>query len=211
MICVSIIEKSLAKIIQIANSAEMAEIRIDLCEMNEISVSEVFSKIQKPTIATCRPNYCDDTKRAMLLKTAISFGAKYVDVEIESSEIFKKEVMDFAKNHGCKCIISYHNYENTPELSELQSIVDTCFSQGANVAKIATTAKNTKDSARILSLYSKYSNLVALAMGNLGKITRIANLQLGSPFSFAAIDENHATAGGQMTVSQMQSLNEQLQ
>lgn len=204
MICVSIIEKDPAKIVEIANDSEMAEIRIDLCGLNASSVSEVFSKINKPTIATCRPNLVDDVTRESLLKTAIKSGAKYVDVEIESSFDFKKSLMDFAKSYGCQTIISYHNYEKTPE--DLQSIVDTCFSQGADIAKVATTANSEKDSARILALYAKYSNLVALAMGEKGQITRVANLCLGSPFSFASIDSEHISAAGQLAKSQMESI-----
>lgn len=204
MICVSIIEKNPAKIVEIANDSEMAEIRIDLCELNESTVAEVFSKIGKPTIATCRPNLVDDVTRESLLKTAIKSGAKYVDVEIESSSDFKKSLMDFAKSYGCQTIISYHNYEKTPE--DLQSIVDTCFSQGADIAKVATTANSGQDSARILALYAKYSNLVALAMGEKGQITRVANLCLGSPFSFASIDSEHISAAGQLAKSQMESI-----
>ncbi len=206
MICVSVIEKSIPLIVDIANSSEMAEIRIDLCGLNLQTTNEVFSHIQKPTIATCRPDYCNDEQRTDLLKAAIEAGATYVDVEIESPETFKKQVMDFAKAHNCKNIISYHNYEKTPSSQELKTIVDDCFAQGADIAKIATMAQTKADSARVLSLYAEYSNIVALAMGAEGKITRIANLCLGSPFSFAAVSLEHISAQGQMTVQQMKTL-----
>ena len=206
MICVSVIEKDISKIISVAHSAEMAEIRIDLCGMDEKAVADVFSQITVPTIATCRPEFCDDEKRAKLLKTAILSGATYVDVEIESQENFKKEILNFAHEKGCKCIISYHNYEETPPRQKLQEIIDTCFSQGADVAKIATMARSKRDAARVLSLYESNDNIVALAMGEEGKISRVACLYLGSPFSFAAIDETHASANGQLTVAQMKEL-----
>ncbi|MBO7054604.1 MAG: type I 3-dehydroquinate dehydratase [Bacteroidales bacterium] len=206
MICVSVIEKDISKIISVAHSAEMAEIRIDLCGMDEKAVADVFSQITVPTIATCRPEFCDDVKRAKLLKTAILSGATYVDVEIESQENFKKEILNFAHEKGCKCIISYHNYEETPPRQKLQEIIDTCFSQGADVAKIATMARSKRDAARVLSLYESNDNIVALAMGEEGKISRVACLYLGSPFSFAAIDETHASANGQLTVAQMKEL-----
>lgn len=206
MICVSVIEKDISKIISVAHSAEMAEIRIDLCGMDEKAVADVFSQITVPTIATCRPEFCDDVKRAKLLKTAILSGATYVDVEIESQENFKNEILNFAHKKGCKCIISYHNYEETPPRQKLQEIIDTCFSQGADVAKIATMARSKRDAARVLSLYESNDNIVALAMGEEGKISRVACLYLGSPFSFAAIDETHASANGQLTVAQMKEL-----
>lgn len=203
MICVSITEKNPASVVELANSAEMSEIRIDLCGLTVQTTAEVFSKLQKPAIATCRPEYCEDSLRTELLKTAIMSGASFVDVEIESNEAFKVEILEFAKRYHCKGIISYHNYEETPSLPELNAIVESCFSQGADIAKVATMAHSQNDSARVLSLYAKYSNVVALAMGDVGKITRIANLYLGSPFSFAAVSLESATAKGQMTVSQM--------
>ena len=206
MICVSVIEKEISQIISVAHSAEMAEIRIDLCGLDEKAVADVFSRITVPTIATCRPEFCDDEKRAKLLKTAILSGATYVDVEIESQENFKKEILNFAHEKGCKCIISYHNYEETPPRQKLQEIIDTCFSQGADIAKIATMARSKRDAARVLSLYESNDNIVALAMGEEGKISRIACLSLGSPFSFAAIDETHASANGQLTVAQMKEI-----
>jgi 3-dehydroquinate dehydratase len=40
-------------------------------------------------------------------------------------------------------------------------------------------------------------------MGETGKITRVANLFLGSPFTFASISEEQKTASGQLTVSEI--------
>ncbi len=203
MICVSVTEKDQTKLLSVANSCEMAEIRIDLCCLDESSVEQVFSKLTVPAIATCRPQYCEDGRRALLLKKAIIAGAKFVDVEIESDSTFKADVIACAQEHSCKVIVSYHNYENTPSHEELCNIVSECYSQGADIAKVATTAKTQADCANVLSLYNQEKPLVALAMGTIGRITRVANLFLGSPFSFAAIDEAHATAGGQLTVEQM--------
>lgn len=203
MICVSLTEKNPHKLVEIANSSEMVEVRIDLCELTECDVVSVFSSISAPTIATCRPEFRDEATRLQLLKSAISAGASYVDVELENEKKYKDELIAWAHNHNCKVIISYHNYVDTPEKSVLKNIVNDCFAQGADIAKVATTAKSKIDSAKILSLYSEYKNVVALAMGSLGTITRVANLCLGSPFSFASLDENHATASGQLTVQQM--------
>jgi 3-dehydroquinate dehydratase len=50
----------------------------------------------------------------------------------------------------------------------MQEIIDTCFSQGADVAKIATMARSKRDAARVLSLYESNDNIVALAMGEEG-------------------------------------------
>jgi 3-dehydroquinate dehydratase type I len=41
-------------------------------------------------------------------------------------------------------IISHHNYSSTPSAADLQAIVDVCFEYGADIAKIAVTAKSTQ-------------------------------------------------------------------
>lgn len=205
MICVSLTEKNPQKLIEIANSLEMVEVRIDLCELTEQSVASVFANVSKPSIATCRPDFCNNEKRMTLLKNAIVAGASYVDIEFESEKQYKEEMISFARSHSCKVIISYHNYVETPEKNALKEIVNESFAQGADIAKIATTANSKMDCARILSLYSEYKNIVALAMGSIGTITRVANLALGSPFSFASLDDRHATAAGQLTIQQMKN------
>jgi 3-dehydroquinate dehydratase-1 len=77
--------------------------------------------------------------------------------------------------------------------------------EGADIVKIATTVQNKADAARILSLYEHYQSLVALGMGDEGKITRIASPLLGAPFTFAAPNTSK-TASGQMTDVEMSTI-----
>lgn len=205
MICISIPEKNIDKCLALINTADLAEIRIDMAEFDEADVRTVFSKAGKPLIAACRPELVQDAERIKLLKAAIESGAAYVDVEIESAEEIKQDIIQFAKSHNCKVIVSYHNHKNTPSSDELYKIIDSCFDSDADIVKIATTAQNPGDSARILGLYAKYTSLIALAMGEAGKISRIASVFLGSPFTFAAVSEKENTAPGQLTVSEMRS------
>jgi len=206
MICVSIPEKQPDVCLQLIQQADMAEIRIDMAQFDAAAVASVFSQSTKPLIATCRPELVPDNERVALLSEAISHGAAYVDVEYEASSDIKQVLIAQAKKYGCKVIISYHNYTNTPSIEDLHAIIDNCFEWGADIAKIATTACSKADSARVLGLYATYQNIVALAMGECGAITRLANIYLGSPFTFAAIDELQKTAPGQFTVAEMNRL-----
>ena len=142
-------------------------------------------------------------EQKLLLSTAISNGADYVDLDLNDDAGLKKEIIALAEEHNCKVIISYHNYEETPDKEELLKIIDTCYAEGADIAKIATTANSLHDSARILGLYETDKPLAALAMGEKGKITRVSILGLGSLFSFAAVSEETKTAPGQLTVDEM--------
>ena len=56
MICTSIQGKTLEEILSILGSGEveMAEIRLDLCELDEEEIGTLFSESDVPLIATCR-------------------------------------------------------------------------------------------------------------------------------------------------------------
>ncbi|MFO7867759.1 MAG: type I 3-dehydroquinate dehydratase [Bacteroidales bacterium] len=203
MICISIPEKHRGKAISIANISEMAEIRIDMAGFSAKDVAFVFSKSESNLIATCRPEFVSDKERIILLQTAIENGAAYVDIEIDATDEVKQALIPFAQSHTCQVIISYHNYESTPSVEELEVLIKQGFDEKADIVKIATTAQTVQDSARLLSLYQTERPLVALAMGEEGKITRVANIALGSPFTFASLSSETITAPGQLTVDEM--------
>ena len=75
--------------------------------------------------------------------------------------------------------------------------------EGADLVKLACQANSQADSARLLSLYENYKNILVIGMGAQGAITRIAAPFLGAPFSFVA-GKAGKTAPGQLTFSEMQ-------
>jgi len=77
---------------------------------------------------------------------------------------------------------------------------------GADCVKLAVTANSPADCARIMSLYEHHDNLLAFAMGETGKITRIAAPFLGAEFTFVSVDEANKTAPGQLTAAQMKTI-----
>ena len=205
MICVAISEPDISKCLRTLDKVEMAEIRLDLTGFTTREITRVFSH-PTTTIATCRPGTAGDKKQLAKLKAAMQAGARYVDIEIDAGIKQVEEVKAFA--HKCKCtlIVSYHNFNETPGLRELNRIADTCFESGADVAKIATMVKSNTDNAKILSLYSIQRPLVALGMGPMGKITRIMAPFLGAEFTFASMDDGEPTAPGQISYSILKGL-----
>jgi len=72
--------------------------------------------------------------------------------------------------------------------------------------KIVTTAKSIGDSTQILQLYSKKgsNNLIAFAMGDKGKISRILCLYLGSPYTYVSLER--PVAPGQFSIAEMKKI-----
>ena len=205
MICVAISEPNFQKCLQTLDKVEMAEIRIDLTGFDTEEVKKVFS-YPVPTVATCRADSPGDEKQLKLLTAAIESGAAYVDIELEAGKKQIDTVGAIAQRNKCKLIVSYHNFQETPGLRELFKIADSSYNYGADVAKIATMIQSQADCARVLSLYSIGKSMVALGMGEAGKITRIMAPFLGAEFTFAAMDDGKATAPGQIKYSELKLL-----
>lgn len=204
MICTSFGNIAFDQLMVELQQSEMAEIRIDLLDLSDKEIAEVFGN-HSNLIATCRPDSVGITEQKRVLTLAINSGAALVDIELEAAESLKKEMIAVAKAKGCRVIISYHNYEQTPSTQILQEIVNQIFAKGADIAKIATMTNSAADAARIMGLYENNRSLVALAMGENGIISRVAATLLGAPFTFAA-PNGKATAPGQLDVNAMKTI-----
>lgn len=204
MICVSIGNPSqIPETIRFG--ADLLEFRFDL--MGE-EPGKLFSMIpdQVQVIATCRSGGLPDARRKDLLKTSVDLGASYVDLEIESSETYYREVAGYAAENGCRVIVSYHNFETTPDRDRLKTILEKAYEMGAAVAKIATEVRSGEDVMSLLSLYELPGRKVVIGMGPKGRIIRVAAPYLGSEFTFAASDSGQGTASGQLSLSQLNEI-----
>jgi 3-dehydroquinate dehydratase-1 len=202
MICVSLAEKDPNVCLDILKKVDMAEIRIDLAELSDEDIMKIFSS-RKKLIATCRPGKYSPSERIHKLKLAVESGATFLDIEYEADDDFRNAMMEFAHIHQCDVILSYHNYEMTPELNELEKIMNRCFELGADMAKIATMVRVNRDNSKILSLYKAPGRLVAIGMGELGKISRIVAPFLGAEFTYASLTDDNATAPGQISYTKL--------
>lgn len=202
MICVSLGNIGFDECVRALNKAEFAEIRIDLLDFSDEQFKKIFAA-KKNSLATCRPDKHSEKLRISLLKMAIEAGAGYVDIEYESEESYRNQIQSIAKSTGTKTIISYHNFDKTPSLAELEQIIAQSERWGADFVKIAVMANSQADCARVMGLYDKHKNLIAFCMGKIGAVTRVAAPLLGSEFTFAALDGPRATAPGQLTIGEL--------
>lgn len=204
-ICVSISGLDTSEILKTIKNVKMAEIRLDGLNLEKDDLKKIFSSPVE-LIATYRPGNFSEHVRVEFLTEAIENGASYVDVEIESSRSYREKIIRKAKEHGCKVILSYHNYEETPSDSKLREIIRLSLEYGGDIVKIACRANNPSDGARLIGLLGHHSNLVVIGMGEMGKITRIIAPLLGAPFTFASISNGMETADGQIDFERLERL-----
>lgn len=202
-ICVSLGGMPFGTCLQLASMWPLVEIRLDLLKLDPEKIETLAMQCRR-WIATCRRGNHTEHERTVLLAAAIRAGATYVDIEYEAEPDYRKTLTDLAKQYQCKVIISYHNFELTPDINTLNQVISHSAVMGADCVKLAVTANTPADCAGVMSLYSRHNHLVAFAMGEAGKITRVAAPFLGADFTFVSIDEAHLTAPGQLTASQME-------
>lgn len=178
------------------------ELRLDLIREDPVHIyQQLPDHVQ--TIATCRPEGYKESERIELLKTCMNQGANFIDIEIESTDDFLKKLAAHAHLCGTKSIISYHNFEATPEKKELEHILHKCYERGGDVAKIAVQVNILKDVHHLLGLYNLPGKKVILGMGQLGRITRLMGPYLGAEFTFGAPGTGSETAPGQFSYNQL--------
>lgn len=175
---------------------------MDLLNLSDAEIKKVFES-HPNLVATFRPGRTGEVERTRQLKLALEYGAAWIDIEFEANEKWKKEMVDFAHRLGRKVIISSHNFEETPMVGELYALVDSMQKDDADLFKLACQANSASDCARLLSLYERYKNILAIGMGPVGTVTRIAATFLGAPFTFSSGKAGN-TAPGQLTYPEMQ-------
>ena len=86
-----------------------------------------------------------------ILDLAVSAGAQAIDVEIETVEAAAEKLGAFRGR--CQIVISYHNFETTPQL---EGVLKRMTRFPADAYKIVTTARKPSDNARVLALARAY-------------------------------------------------------
>lgn len=215
MICTVIQKKNIEQLMPVLSQVEMAEIRLDSCVLDDADYAVCF-EADVPTVATCRISEVmaaapelSETKAASVCESrlcrAIEAGAGYVDVEIEAPKYMSKRVRACARENGTVFIRSYHDFNGTDSIEALKALVEKCLYHGADVVKIVTTAVADGDSERVLSLYDYFEpgRLIAFAMGEKGRDSRIECLKRGSPYTYAALADDDVAAPGQWSYREM--------
>lgn len=205
MIYISLADISFEECLHAVQKFEFAEIRFDRLNLSGDQIQQLFSA-NKNLIATCRPGVHDEKARKALLRKAIEAGAAYVDVEVESSDAFKTDILNVAQTKGCEVIISYHDFKKTPERAELEHILTWCAECTPDIIKIACMVNTERDNARLLGLLDDGRKMIVIGMGERGKVTRVVAPLLGSFCTFAAYKPDKATAPGQLSRETIETL-----
>lgn len=114
-----------------------------------------------------------------------------------------------------RVVLSYHNYQQTPEDEVLHEQVARLTNAAAQfpetVIKLACFCQSDKDALRLVRLMATMHargipRFCVSGMGDFGKIVKFAGLTMGNFFTFAPAIASKASAPGQYTQDELSSL-----
>lgn len=152
-------------------------------------------------------NALSSKERLSLIDQATALNlCDYVDIESRSTSSFKEQVNSLLGKRNIPLIYSYHNFIQTPELSEIESLLEAGIQEG-QVEKFAFMPKNREDLKNLMvasDLFRKNHPdrlLILIAMGEIGEESRIFPEKLNSSLSFAS--GLNSSAPGQVDLSKI--------
>jgi 3-dehydroquinate dehydratase / shikimate dehydrogenase len=160
-------------------------------------------------IGTCRrkPNGGQflgslNSELEFLLKAAES-GCQIVDLEVESAEqCSRPQLARFRASlraAGAALLISYHDFTRTKALDHAAERIEAF---APDFVKVVSTARILADNLAVLRVIEDHSlaaQVVGIAMGEEGLLSRVLSPRAGATFTFASTAEGTETAPGQVS------------
>lgn len=218
LICVSIMTEESAAIpaliAPVSTLIDVVEIRLD--GLRTPLTADCIAALGKPVLVTNRPSWegghfaGSEEQRLDLLLQAVRLGARYADIELQTSPEMRNRLLADIHSAGAEVIVSHHDFLQTPPADQLTTILQRMMASGADIGKMVTTASTPDDVLRVLDLQrtamASGFRLSAFCMGAAGTISRLATLYLGGWMTYVALAPEQATAPGQLTAQAMHAL-----
>ncbi len=206
----------------LAAGAEMLELRTDYLEnlsvdlvRNLIAEVKASAGRQVPIIVTCRDQnqggVCPHPAplRISVLASALKAGADFIDFEFDNfRNVENQERIRVALSQSLtgRLILSAHNFKTRfANITKLYRDILAVYPVA--IPKLVYTANHINDCfAAFDLLHSISGEKIVFCMGQAGLISRIIAKKLNGFVTFASIDEQTATAPGQLTVEEFKGL-----
>lgn len=195
---------------QAARLADLIELRLDFLRDFDFGDPNKLRPLLEdkplPVIITCRASaeggrhHVADHPRLRLLVEGARRLADYCDIEAAHYAEATALSPDISR-----LIVSYHNFDETPV--DLDAVYDRVTSLPAAVHKIVTRANTIADTLAIFKLLERARvegrQLIAIAMGQAGVITRVLGPSRGSFLTYGSLGSGKASAEGQLTCEEL--------
>lgn len=206
-----------------SNNADLIEWRIDFFDQVEDTekLVETAKKLRQvmgkmPLLTTFRTHFEGGVKKLseeeyfdicrILIKEK---ATDLLDLELFRKTSKLKEIITEAHENNIYIIMSNHDFDKTPATSELERRLTLMKTYGADIAKIAVMPNSARDVLNLLLAtdnmkYKLNCPLITMAMGDLGKVTRISGEVFGSCLTFGTVGD--ASAPGQIESTNLKGI-----
>ena len=129
-----------------------------------------------------------------------------VDIEALHFGRRAKKLIGEIQAEGVKTIASHHDFEKTPEDEELARQLNSLYNTGADLVKLAVMPRSPEDVQRLMNAVHAFAleydvPVIGIAMGDLGRESRILGEKYGSCMTFGVVE--HSSAPGQLAVDEL--------
>ena len=206
-----------------SNNADLIEWRIDFFDQVEDAekLVETAKKLRQvmsemPLLTTFRTHFEGGVKKLSeeeyfdICRVLIKEKATdLLDLELFRKTSKLKEIIAEAHENNIYIIMSNHDFDKTPATSELERRLTLMKTFGADIAKIAVMPNSARDVLNLLLAtdnmkYKLNCPLITMAMGDLGKVTRISGEVFGSCLTFGTVGD--ASAPGQIESTNLKGI-----
>jgi 3-dehydroquinate dehydratase-1 len=200
--------------------ADAIEFRIDLARSDTDPLDALNAyEGELPVIATNRieregGEAPEGAERLDVLRRAAEFP-RVAAVDIELTTVTNgtgEDLPSHAREHGAKVIVSWHDFEHTPH-ERLSELLGRACEYG-DVGKVAVTAQDPGDVLELLGVTHQFASgdrpVATMAMGEVGRHSRVVAPLYGSRIAYAPVDPERATAPGQYDLATLADLIGQL-
>ena len=152
-----------------------------------------------PLIFTCRihsegglKKLSDDQRQGLLTEAIASGNLDIVDIELNNDAAFIQSILQAAGKASVRVILSYHNFEITPDETFIFDTLLKARDLGADIAKVAVMPREYQDVLTLMNatLKARRQGLripaITMGMGPRGRLTRLAGGLFGSDITFAS-------------------------
>jgi len=205
-ICVPVCVTDLS-VLRTVEPADFIELRLDYLEREPENLAEVLHKISGPVILTFRPSE-QGGHRQLTREARLNF---WNNVAPRGERIWWDIEGDLAHELSpdwSRVIISHHDFNSVPD--DLHDIYQRLAATPAHVVKIAFQAHDIIDCIPAFELLFRARRdgheIIPIAMGNAGIATRVLGPSQGAFLTYGSLDDENATAPGQVTARHLREL-----
>ncbi|MCT3132538.1 type I 3-dehydroquinate dehydratase [Lactococcus lactis] len=189
-------------------TADIVEWRADFLSADEIleMAPKFFEKFKESkilfTLRTVREGgniQVSEKKYLQILKEILTYNPAYIDVEFFTHGPSFAALKDFRD----KMVLSYHNFDEVP--TDLTNRLIKMHEEGTAFVKVAVMPERECDVLDLLQITRDMTleygdHFISMAMGDLGRLSRISGYLTGSCWTFASLE--NTSAPGQISLKE---------